>query len=96
MPEAQESTTFDESAARRQLADIAGELAALRERLAGVHAALPVSPRADVMLLGEETPDFPTEARRTLECTRADHLDPLITTLRTAADYRPENERDCP
>ena len=94
MPEVRESTPFDESAARRQLADIAGELTALRERLADVHAALPISPRADVMHLGEETPDFPTEVRRTLECTRADHLDPLITALRMAANYRPENERD--
>jgi hypothetical protein len=86
-PTVQES---GEAASRRLLREIAEELAAQRERLVAAHDAIPVSPRADVMLLGEETVDFPTEARRTIECALIDHLDPLIQSLRTAAAYEPE------
>jgi hypothetical protein len=77
---------------RRLLREIAAELAAQRERLAAVHDAILVSPRADVMLLDEETADFSTEARRTIECALIDHLDPVIQSLRTAAEYEPERE----
>lgn len=87
IPTVQES---GEAVSRRLLHEIAGELAAQRERLVAAHGAIPVSPRADVMLLGEETVDFPTEARRTIECALIDHLEPLIQSLRTAAAYEPE------
>lgn len=81
-----------EIAARRLLREIAADLAAQRERLVAVHEALPVSPRADVMLLDEESADFSTEARRTIECALVDHLEPLIRILRAAADYQPGEE----
>ena len=90
-PTVQESA---EAAARRLLREIAAALAAQRERLVAAHDAVPVSPRADVMLLGEETVDFPTEARRTIECALIDHLDPLIQALREAAEYSPEGADD--
>lgn len=83
----------NESAVRRLLYEIADELTAQRDRLGSVLEALPVSPRADVMHLGEEIADFPTEARRTIECALVDHLDPLAHALRMAADYRPEAEK---
>lgn len=88
------SSTSDETSARRLLHAIADELAARDKDLAALCDALPVSPRADVMLLGEETADFPTEARRTIECAQVDHLRPLIQALRTAADYTPEGEEE--
>jgi hypothetical protein len=76
-----------ESEARAQLRAITTELDTLRLRLVAVHAALPVSPSADLMHLGEEEPDFPTEARRTIECTLFDHLEPMLRDLATVADY---------
>lgn len=88
------SSASDETAARRLLHAIADEVTALGKDLAVVRDALPVSPRADVMLLGEETADFPTEARRTLDCALVDHLAPLVQALRIAADYIPESEED--
>jgi len=84
---AQETTP--ETAVRSQLREIAGLGVALRERLLAAHGSLPVSPREDVMLLGEEDADFSTEMRRTIECVLADHLEPLIRALRTAAEYTP-------
>ena len=78
-----------EAAAREALRQTAGELESLRFRLLGIHASLPVSPREDAMLLGEEDPDFPTEARSVLECVLHDWLRPAIRDLQAAADYQP-------
>ena len=76
-----------ETAARLQLHELASLAETLRDRLRATHDSLPVSPRADIMLLGEEAADFSTEARRTVECVLADHVDPLIRALQGAADY---------
>jgi hypothetical protein len=88
------SSISDETATRRLLHAIADELAARGKDLAAVRDALAVSPRADVMLLGEETADFSTEVRRTIDCALVDHLAPLVHALRMAADYTPESEED--
>ncbi|HKH44002.1 MAG TPA: hypothetical protein VKM72_04985 [Thermoanaerobaculia bacterium] len=77
-----------EAAARRRLGEMAGLAATLREGLLAAHESLPVSPREDLMLLGEEDVDFATEARRTIECALADHLDPLIRSLQAVAEDR--------
>ena len=69
-----------------QLAEIARELDALGERLLAVHASLPVSPREDAMLAGEEEPDFSCEVRGAIECGLNDHLKPLVQVLRAAAE----------
>jgi len=62
------------------------ELDALGTRLLSVHASLPVSQREDVMLAGEEEPDFACEVRSAIECGLNDHLKPLVQILRTVAD----------
>ncbi len=77
-----------EATARAALRQTAEELEALRFRLLGIHASLPVSPREDVMLLGEEDPDFPTEARSILECVLNDWIAAAIRDLRAAAEYK--------
>jgi hypothetical protein len=82
-----------EPAARLRLRELVSLAETLRDSLLATHASLPVSPREDVMLLGEEDPDFFTEARRTIDCALADHLDPLIQALRMTAEYKPESER---
>jgi hypothetical protein len=71
----------EEAAARADLRRAAEDLEAFRFRLLGIHASLPVSPREDAMLEGEEMPDFPTEARSTLECIVNDWIAPAIRTL---------------
>jgi hypothetical protein len=69
-----------------QVAETVRELDALGERLLSVHASLPVSPREDVMLAGEEEPDFACEVRSAIECGLNDHLKPLVQMLRAVAD----------
>ena len=86
---ARELKAEPEPAARLRLHELASLAETLRDSLQATHDSLPVSPREDVMLLGEEDPDFPTEARRTIECALVDHLEPLIQMLRNAADYKP-------
>lgn len=75
-----------ETAVALELREIAGAADALGARLLTLHASLPVSPREDVMLLGEAEPDFSCEMRAAIECGLNDHLQPLIETLRAAAD----------
>ena len=81
-----------EATARGLIREIVSDLEAARSRLTAACMDLPVSPRSDVMLLGEEEADFTTEARRTIECVLQDHLEPLIQALLAAADYQPAGE----
>ena len=78
-----------EEAACRQLREIAADLEGSRSRLLAVHGSLPVSPREDLMLLGEEDPDFACEIRRAIECALGDQLEPLIRNLLRAAGRTP-------
>ena len=77
-----------ETAARLRLRELARLAETLRDGLRAAHDSLPVSPREDVMLLGEEDADFFTEARRTIECVLADLVEPLVRALGAAAEYR--------
>jgi hypothetical protein len=79
-----------ETEARAELRAVAEALRALRFRLLGVHASLPVSTREDVMLLGEEEMDFATEARSTIECVLHDFVEATIRNLDDLAVYRPK------
>ncbi len=76
------------AAVRTQLAEAVRELDALGTRLLSLHASLPVSPREDLMLVGEEEPDFACEVRGAIECGLNDHHKPLVRILRAAADKR--------
>lgn len=75
----------DREAVQRQLEEIVSEFEALGTRLRDVHSSLPVSPREDVMLLGEEDPDFSCVVRGAIECVLNDHLRIIVHTLLTAA-----------
>lgn len=70
---------------QRQLEEIVSEFEALGTRLRAVHSSLPVSPREDIMLLGEEDPDYSCIVRGAIECALNDHLGIAVGMLRTAA-----------
>ena len=75
----------DREIVQREVEEIASEFEALGVRLRTIHGSLPVSPREDLMLLGEEDPDFPCIVRGAIECAVTDHLGIVVETLRTAA-----------
>lgn len=77
-----------EDLAQAQLRDIAERWEQDADRLRKIQGSLPVSPREEVMLLGEAEPDVATEVRSAIECVIADQLEPAIRTLRAAADYQ--------
>lgn len=81
-----------EAAVREELEKAAADMKSLRFRLLGTHATLPVSPREEVMLLGEEDPDFATQARSIIECVIHDAIDSAIEDLINAARYGLEEE----
>ena len=70
---------------KKQLEGIVGDAESLGARLRSVHASLRVSPREDLMLLGEEDPDFSCVVRSAIECGLNDHLVPLVQSLLAAA-----------
>ncbi len=83
--------TGRDQTAREKLRGWAGDLEVMGQQLRALHDLLPVSPRADVMLLGEEETDFATEARRFIECALGDHIEPLIRELLATAAYGEED-----
>lgn len=74
-----------------QLEEIVTDLELLGTRLRAVHSSLPVSPREDVMLLGEEDPDFSCIVRGAIECVLNDHLRMVVQTLLDAAKAEGKN-----
>ncbi len=78
-------TTTDREC-RQQLREIAQQGELLENRLRAIHGSLPVSPREDLMLLGEEDADFSCRARSAIECALADHIEPLLRELRALAE----------
>lgn len=70
-----------EAEAREEIERSIGTLKAMSYALRGVHASLPVSPREEVMLLGEEEMDFPTEARAIIECVVNEWIPAAIRDL---------------
>jgi hypothetical protein len=70
-----------EAEAREEIERSLQELKTMCYRLRGVYASLPVSPREEVMLLGEEEMDFPTEARIILECLVNDSFPAAIRDM---------------
>jgi hypothetical protein len=69
--------------ARTRIAEIAVEIAALREELRGIAESLSTQP--DAADLAEETEDENSLLRSTIECILADSLEPAITNLERAA-----------
>jgi hypothetical protein len=70
---------------RAELNQLAADLEAIRDRLSGLRANLPASPREDVMFAGEEDFDFVTAVRTGLECILADAISAAIRDLRNLA-----------
>ena len=75
----------DREAVQIEVEEIANELEALGVRLRTIHGSLPVSPREDLMLLGEEDPDYFCVIRGAIECSFSDHLGIVVEMLRAAA-----------
>ncbi len=72
-------------AAQDTLAQIAGEILSIEDRLSRVLWGLPESPKRDAMEEGEIPCDVATDLRGALECVLADSLRPAIRTLEQAA-----------
>jgi len=70
--------------AQGELQEIVGEFEALGVRLRKVHSSLPVSSREDLMLLGEEDPDYSCIVRGAIECAMNDHLRIVVEILHKA------------
>lgn len=83
---------FSETQIRRELLDLAEEASRLGDRLRDLHRRLPIPPRDDLMLLGEEDPVFSHTARVHLECLLADPIEHLVRDLRAVA----EEQSSCP
>jgi hypothetical protein len=74
-----------EAAAREQLAEIDRDLEAIRFRLLGVQAVLPVAPGELVRHLDIEDMAAPTEIRTVIQCVLDDYIEPAIRDLRRIA-----------
>jgi hypothetical protein len=61
-------------------------------QLEEIHADVPASPREEIMFLGEEDWDFPTEVRTAIECVVQTQLTAAIDQLTALAEYRPGAE----
>jgi len=71
--------------AQTVLGEIAFDLLALQERLAGINRGLPVSPNQDAMLEGLVAPDLATEVSGRIECIAEDYLRVVIDALQGAS-----------
>ncbi|MFY9825672.1 MAG: hypothetical protein WAM82_30135 [Thermoanaerobaculia bacterium] len=78
---------------RERASELAAELEALIAKLRDLHDDIPVSPREDVMLLGEEDMDVATALRSMSDCVLADRLKPALAELRKGAAYKPPGGR---
>ena len=74
--------------AREQLREIVRELEAIRARLLGVQASLPVSTAEQSRLLEEDQMDSVTEIHSVIGCVLQDWIGPAIRDLQTAATIR--------
>ncbi len=79
-----------EDEAQEKLRKAVAEMETVRDLLRRIYADVPVSPREEVMLLGEAEPDVATEVRSVIECVLADRIEPAIQALAEAAAYKPK------
>ncbi|MGH7489077.1 MAG: hypothetical protein ACREMY_26260, partial [bacterium] len=82
--------TKSEAVVQAQLRLVVAVLKMVRDLLPRMLAALPLSaqelnPQADL----DPEPDVTSEVRRVIECVLTDCLDPALTDLSAAAEYRP-------
>lgn len=81
-----------EDEAQENLRKAVAKMETTRDLLSRIYAGVPVSPREEVMLLGEAEPDVATEVRSAIECVLADRIEPAIRILTEAAAYKPKGE----
>jgi hypothetical protein len=75
-----------EERAREQLREVAAELEAIRFRLLGVYAALPVSPgERDPLREDDDAMDATTRIRAAIGCILEDRIAPAFRELQEAA-----------
>jgi len=74
-----------EERAREQLREVAAELEAIRFRLLGVYAALPVSPAERDPLREDDAMDAVTRMRAAIGCILEDRIAPAFRELQAAA-----------
>lgn len=79
-----------EEKAQAKLGKAVAKMETVRDLLRRIYEDVPVSPREEVMLLGEAEPDVATEVRSVIECVLADRIEPAIEALAEAAAYRPK------
>ena len=80
--------TSDATQIRSELLSIIDATELLAQRLRDLHSSIPISPRDDLMLAGEEDPDFLHVARIVIECAQGDYLAPLLRDLRRVLEHR--------
>jgi hypothetical protein len=80
-----QEASMTREAVQAQLEKVVADFESLGARLRVVHGSLPISPREDLMLLGEEDPDFYCVVRGAIECGLNDHLKPLVQMLLATA-----------
>jgi hypothetical protein len=78
-----------ETTAEAQLGEIADALEAIRFRLLGVQASLPVSPLEDDPLREEDEMDTATRIRALVGCVLEDRIEPALLELRAAGGPEP-------
>lgn len=74
-----------EERAREQLREVAAELEAIRFRLLGVYAALPVSAAEREPLREDDAMDPATQLRAAIGCVLEDRIAPAFRELQAAA-----------
>lgn len=82
------SLSSSEAAALIELYRVIEEMEAIRFRLLGVQASLPLSPLERDPLLESDAPDTTTEIRSAIGCILEDRIDPALRDLRTAYSRR--------
>jgi len=87
-----DSLSSSEAAALFELHRIVEDIGAIRFRLLGVQASLPISPLERDPLLESDAPDTTTEIRSAIGCILRDRIDPALRALRTAAFSRHRQE----
>jgi hypothetical protein len=79
----------DDDKVRAQIRSVVLALRQTTAQLEEIHADVPFSPREEIMFLGEEDWDFPTEVRTAIECVVQTQLTAAIEQLAALAEYRP-------
>ena len=82
----------DDDQVRERIRSVVWALRQTTAQLEEIHAEVPASPREEIMFLGEEDWDFPTEVRTAIECVVHTQLQAAIEQLAALAEYQTGDE----